>query len=138
MKFPIKDFFSKCDQIRSFMRIWSHILKKSLIKNFIFRALKFLLKRIRRSIYSTDFTISYSFGKNYKLTQCCHHRDYLFLSGTYFLGQLESMIYPHLCNHLIDSLQAFCQENKRTKNRISCLYYCRNQQYQPKLHYYCM
>ena len=30
MKFAIKDFFSKCDQIRSFPRIWSHLLKKSL------------------------------------------------------------------------------------------------------------
>ena len=26
MKFSIKDFSSKCDQIRSFMRIWSHLL----------------------------------------------------------------------------------------------------------------
>ena len=38
MKFPIKDFFSKCDQIRSFLRIWSHLLKKSLVQNFIFWA----------------------------------------------------------------------------------------------------
>ena len=36
MKFSIKDFFSKCDQIRSFLRIWSHLLKESLIENFIF------------------------------------------------------------------------------------------------------
>ena len=36
MKFSIKDFFSKCDQIRMKMRIWSHLLKKSLIENFIF------------------------------------------------------------------------------------------------------
>ena len=35
MKFSIKDFFSKCDQIRSFLRISSHLLKKSLMKNFI-------------------------------------------------------------------------------------------------------
>ena len=32
----IKDFFSKCDQIRSKLRIWSHLLKKSLMENFIF------------------------------------------------------------------------------------------------------
>ena len=32
------DFFSKCDQIRSFLRIQSHLLKKSLIENFIFCA----------------------------------------------------------------------------------------------------
>ena len=36
MKFLIKDFFNKCDQIRSFLRIWSHLLKKSLMENFIF------------------------------------------------------------------------------------------------------
>ena len=29
MKFSIKDFFSKFDRIRSFVRIWSHLLKKS-------------------------------------------------------------------------------------------------------------
>ena len=36
MKFSIKDFFSKCDQVRSFLRIWSHLLLKSLKENFIF------------------------------------------------------------------------------------------------------
>ena len=36
MKFSIKDFFSKFDQIRSLLRIWSHLLKKSLMGNFIF------------------------------------------------------------------------------------------------------
>ena len=33
MNFSIKDFFSKCDQIRSFLRIcWEFVLKKSLTK----------------------------------------------------------------------------------------------------------
>ena len=36
MKYFIKDFFSICHRIRSFLRIWSHILKKSLMENFIF------------------------------------------------------------------------------------------------------
>ena len=35
MKFPIKDFFNKCDQMRSFLKIWSQLLKKSLMENFI-------------------------------------------------------------------------------------------------------
>ena len=35
MKFTIKDFFSKCDRICSFLRIWSNLLKKSLMENFI-------------------------------------------------------------------------------------------------------
>ena len=37
MKFSIKDFFSKYVQIR-WLRIWSHLLKKSLMENFIFCA----------------------------------------------------------------------------------------------------
>ena len=51
MKFSIKDFFSKCDQIRRKLRIWSHLLKKSLMENFIFCAMyvtgtfEFKLKR---------------------------------------------------------------------------------------------
>ena len=36
MKFCIKDFFSECDQIRRKLRISSHLLKKSLMENFIF------------------------------------------------------------------------------------------------------
>ena len=35
-KFPIKDFFSKCDQIGKKLQIWSYLLKKSLTENFIF------------------------------------------------------------------------------------------------------
>ena len=38
MKFSITDFLSKCDQIRSFLQIRSHLLKKSVMKNFIFCA----------------------------------------------------------------------------------------------------
>ena len=36
MKFSIKCFFSKFDQIRTILRIWPHLLKKSLMENFIF------------------------------------------------------------------------------------------------------
>ena len=38
MKFSITDFFRKCDQIRSLLLIWSHLLKKSVMENFIFCA----------------------------------------------------------------------------------------------------
>ena len=38
MKFSIKDFFSKCDQIHRNLQNWSHLLKKSLMENFIFCA----------------------------------------------------------------------------------------------------
>ena len=36
MKFSIKDFFSKCDQNRRKLWIWSNLLKKLLMENFIF------------------------------------------------------------------------------------------------------
>ena len=36
MKFSIEDFFSKCDQIRRKLRIWSHLLEKYLMETFIF------------------------------------------------------------------------------------------------------
>ena len=36
VKFSIKGFSSKCDQIRRKLRIWSHSLEKSLMENFNF------------------------------------------------------------------------------------------------------
>ena len=38
LRFSIKDFFSKCDQIHRKLRIWSHLLKKPLMENFNFGA----------------------------------------------------------------------------------------------------
>ena len=45
MKFCIKDFFSKCDQIRRKLRIWLLLLKKFLMENFIFCAVLFVVRR---------------------------------------------------------------------------------------------
>ena len=39
MKFSIKDFSSKFDQMRSFLQIWSHLLEKFLMGSFTFCAL---------------------------------------------------------------------------------------------------
>ena len=38
VKFSIEDIFTKCDQIRWKLWIWSHLLKKSLMESFIFFA----------------------------------------------------------------------------------------------------
>ena len=51
MKFSIKDLFSKFDQIHSFLRIWSHLLKKPLMENFIFSVVKETVPRIRQSFH---------------------------------------------------------------------------------------
>ena len=45
MKFSIKDFFSKYDnQICKKLRIWSHLLKKSFMENFIFCVVLYTFK----------------------------------------------------------------------------------------------
>ena len=46
MKFSIKSFFDKCNQIRSFLRIWSHLPKKYLMENFMFRAVEGLARDV--------------------------------------------------------------------------------------------
>ena len=52
MKFSITDFFSKCDQICRKLRIWSHLLKKSLMENFIFCAVL--------QVFLSSFVVSHS------------------------------------------------------------------------------
>ena len=37
-KFSSKNLLSKCDHIRNFLKIWSHLLMKPLMENFIFSA----------------------------------------------------------------------------------------------------
>ena len=41
--FPLKDFFSKCEQIRNFLRICVHLLNKSSMENFIFCAVYYFI-----------------------------------------------------------------------------------------------
>ena len=68
MKFSIKDFFSKCEQIRSFLWIWSHLLKKSFKQNLIFCAVtllwhhkfrKKILCKTKREKFLQEFLIFY-------------------------------------------------------------------------------
>ena len=81
MKFSIKDFFSKCDQIRRKLRIWSHWLKKSLMKNFIFFA-KCLGSRILSSMSLTDFFLTLSVLPNESINTFVL-KDHIFFSRKY-------------------------------------------------------
>ena len=56
MKFFITDFFSKCDQIRRKPRIWAPLLKKFLMKNFIFCAV--LIDKILICWFVTYVTVA--------------------------------------------------------------------------------
>ena len=69
MKFSIKGFFSKCDQIRRKLRIWlSYLLKKSLMENFIF------CKTKSGKCFLTHFILKFSF-----YTQWKHRKTFSFL-----------------------------------------------------------
>ena len=59
MKLSIKDFFSKCDQIPRKLRIWSHLLKKSLTENFIFCVVSVTMLQV----LARKCLISYRFRK---------------------------------------------------------------------------
>ena len=60
MKFFTVDFFSKCNQIRSFQRILSHLLEKSKIGNFIFCAVALQKSRNRRYPTETITDVDYA------------------------------------------------------------------------------
>ena len=60
MKIFFKNFFIKCDQIHNFLRIWSHLLKKSLMENFIFCAAKFIHLTMNNSDKLVEISISHS------------------------------------------------------------------------------
>ena len=69
IKFSIEDFFSKCDQIGKKLEIWSQLLNKSLMENFIFCAVSFTYRP------SPRFTLI-------NRTDCLiHHAKHLFPSN---------------------------------------------------------
>ena len=83
MKFSIKDLFSKCDQIRNFLRIWSHLLKKSLMENFIFCA-----------VYDRTFLRKKSYSLLPHSTHCSLH---LFsISFHFFIVQYWILFYFYI------------------------------------------
>ena len=70
MKFSVKDFFSKCEQIRSKLRNWSHLLKKSLMENFIFCAViitNLFMNLTMRNFWFQSFKSIFSYQSLYSL-----------------------------------------------------------------------
>ena len=87
MQFSIEDFFSKCNQIRRKLWIWSHLIKKSSMKNEIFLCSSLFTKyefiNIRRSIFR-NLQI-YFFQKQLKLIDC-------YSSQSFFVYCLQKII----------------------------------------------
>ena len=55
IKFSVKAFFSKCDQICRKLRICSHLLKKSLMKNSIFCAVACIIISLLKGAVTVKF-----------------------------------------------------------------------------------
>ena len=60
--------FRKCDQIRRNLRIWSHLLKKSLMKNFIFCAV-IVLRNLNEINFATVHEVLGNICCSYTLYQ---------------------------------------------------------------------
>ena len=67
MKFSIEDFFNKYDQIRRKLWIWSHLLKKSLMENFIFSAVSVALVLLSPGLLGRQFLIFMLFMLGFSL-----------------------------------------------------------------------
>ena len=62
MKFSIKDFYNKWNKIRRKLRIWSDLLKKSWMEDFIFCAVK-SKKILFKPPWYGENTLTYKFNK---------------------------------------------------------------------------
>ena len=84
MKFSIKDFSSKGDQIRRKLRIWSHLLKESLMENFLFLVVN---QSLLTATFQVDTLVNFQeqlyaifvelfkfcYGKQKLRNVCCYH-----------------------------------------------------------------
>ena len=68
MKLYMNDFFLKCDQIRRELRIWLHLLKKSLIENFIYYT---VVQHIK--LTNSIFLIRTRSDSHYLLQKCLYN-----------------------------------------------------------------
>ena len=85
--FPIKDFSSKCDEIRRKLRIYSDLLKKSLMENFFF-CLKFQTS-------STYLTVVQNNGDRCTFQRYLSKKQNHFQQLTIFKGCFSSA--PNIC-----------------------------------------
>ena len=102
MKFSINDFFSKCDQIPRKLRIWSHLLKKSLMESFIFCAVSMRLGNdisFKNTRWNTQlynkwiFVMKNEKKEEQKVKICYFPKIWVKARLIYFMG-------PHLCRSL--------------------------------------
>ena len=93
MKFSIKDFFSEYDQIHRKLRIWSYLLKKFLMKNFIFCTVYVACPGGTLWIYNSCRPIR-SFTR---LTQICKNKQAQAYLSTFWMVSKRFQYYLSVC-----------------------------------------
>ena len=106
MKFSIKEFFSKCDQIQSFLWILSHLMKKSLMETSFFVQRPNLLSLLKSHpflVLSVEFFISSPWSRTISLNNFA----FFFISLILFLMVTCSMSSLVNCNMFICTSSAY-------------------------------
>ena len=91
MKFSIKDFFSKFDQTRSLLRIWSYLLKKSLMENFIFLCSD--IPTIAHVYTLFDNSNVYTLFNNYPFTEYASWMSLSYLFSSFFCKIFQNIFF---------------------------------------------
>ena len=111
-KFSIKDFFSKCDQVRRKLRIWLHLLKKSLMENFTLCAVQ-VIQKIPHKLPNMSFPPRCLLNKvttwRIENSYCNHFTNHLFLLCTVWdqanelsITKIDSRFYKLLPKFLLN------------------------------------
>ena len=84
MKFSTQEFSSKCDQIHRKLRIWSHLLKKPLMENFIFCAVLIYQIYLFMVLYTTCWLFKVA-SFNYTHNKLAFHKRQFLVDALNFI-----------------------------------------------------
>ena len=112
MKFSIKDFFSKSDQIGRKLRIWSHLMEKSLTENLIFCAVVTSLSLTCKITTLCQFLIHQGKEKLFLITTLCKKWPYSELFWPYSVRMnirvtIRVALFLSICNESVKDLWEF-------------------------------
>ena len=113
MKFSVKDFFSKCDQIRRKLRIWSHLLKKSLMENFIFCAVYISQYSVLITCHNFDSYLGFSQYITSSNNLQGHRKNSQKIFVRNGISKYLKRIKSQSCHH-IKTCQLICSANQLT------------------------
>ena len=92
-KFSIKDFFSKYDQIRRKLRVWSHLLKKSLMEDFLRISVFITFISIICSVHIVSLERVHCHCNNWRQTIIGHEVRSLLMSQTNTIKKISQTPY---------------------------------------------